>query len=154
MDIKSERGPYDMTLRFWSDDVPLEAIVRALGLVVGGLQRRGEPIINPKARSRRIAPKHFASVAQARMSDEGDVAPWVGHTLRQIEGCPALVDRLRSGTAEALLWIAVLGHDPIPPPLGIEAHLAGFATRIGARILIEDYNREDPDGSPRKTWLG
>ena len=31
---KSWVGPYDMTLRFWSDDVPMEPIVRKLSLIV------------------------------------------------------------------------------------------------------------------------
>ena len=147
-------GPYDMTLRFWSTNVPMGPIVQDLGLVVGSLQRRGEPIIRSKARPRRIAPKHFASVAHARTSDEGDVPPWVSHTLERIEGRPALVDLLRSGAVEALLWIAVLGHDPTPPPLVVEASLAGSATRVGAKIMVEDYNRHDAGGVPMKAWFG
>ena len=154
MSFSSEKGPYDMTLRLWSDDVFLEPIVRELGLVIHGLQKRGEPIVNAKARLQRIAPKHFASVAQARTPDEGYVLTWIERTLQQIEGKPALVDRLRSGAVEALLWIAVLGQDPIPPPLVIAASLAGSATRVGAKIMVEDYNRYDVDGVPMKTWFG
>ena len=154
MICKSKTGPYDMTLRFWSDDVFMEPIVRQLGLVIHGLQKRGEPIINAKARSRRVAPRHFASVAQARTPDEGDVPNWIDYTLQRIESQPALVDRLRSGAVEALLWIAVLGHDPIPPPLVIAASLSGSATRVGAKIMVEDYNRYDAGGVPMKTWFG
>ena len=154
MSFKSKAGPYDMTLRFWSDDIFMEPIVRELGLVIHGLQKRGEPIVNANARSRRIAPKHFASVAQARTHDEDDVPTWINHALKRIEGQPALVDRLRSGAVEALLWIAVLSYDPIPPPLVIEASLASSAMRVGAKIMVEDYNRYDADGVPTKTWFG
>ena len=101
-----------------------------------------------------IARRHFASVAQARTSDEGDVPAWVDHALRQIEGQPTLIEFLRSGAVEALLWIAVLGYASIPPPLIFDASLVSVATRLGAKIMIEDYNRCDAGGIPRKVFFG
>ena len=152
--VPTRTSAFDMTLRFWSDDIPMKPIVRGMDLIAEHMHERGEPIVAPSARSRRIAPRHHASVAHARTSDGGDVPPWVDYTLSRIEGRPALIDRLRSGAVEALLWIAVLGHDPIPPPLVIAASLSGSATRVGAKIMVEDYNRYDADGVPMKTWFG
>lgn len=154
MPIRTRTAAFDMTLRFWSHDIVMEPTVRGMDLVAEHSHRRGEPIVAPNARSRRVAPRHYASIAHARTSDEGGALTWIGHTLQRIEGQPALVDLLRSGTVEALLWIAVLGHDPIPPPLVIAASLSCSATRVGAKIMVEDYNRYDADGVPMETWFG
>ena len=143
-----------MSLALSSHDVPMEPIVRGMGLVAKHLHKRGEPIINPRHPSRRIATKHYASVAHARSTDEKDVSTWLDHTIRHINDQPALAGLIRAGKVEAIPWIAVMPHDPSPSPMRFDPSLVGSATRLGARILIEDYNREDPDGSPKKTWIG
>ena len=143
-----------MSLALSSHDVPMEPIVRSMGLVAKHLHRRGEPIVLATSPARPIASKHYALVAHARSSDETDVPAWLDHTARRIDGQPALAGMIRAGAVEAIAWIAVMPHDPTPAPLRIDPSLINAAARLGARILIEDYNREDPDGSPEKTWLG
>ena len=54
---------------------------------------------------------------------------------------------------EALLSIAVVGTDLIPPPLVIEAPLGDVATRLDAEIMVEDCNRSDTGEHPMETWF-
>ena len=82
------------------------------------------------------------------------MSTWLDHTIRRIDDQPALAGMIRAGTVEAIPWIGVMPHDPTPAPLRLDPSLVDLATRLGARILIEDYNREDADGSPKKIWFG
>lgn len=144
---------YDMSLRLWSDDVPMAPIVQDLGVDVTHLYERGQPIINPKARSRRIADRHYAAFAQTKTSNEADIPVWLDDTLRRLDAHPSLPGLMRSGRVEALLWIATLGGDPTPPPVEVDPARVATATRLGARIFVEDYHRFDEGGVPVKRWL-
>ncbi len=146
---------YDMSLRLWSDDVPMKPIVQDLGVDVTHLYERGQTIINPKARSRRIANRHYASLAQTETSNEADIPAWLDDTLRRLDGHPSLPALMRSGRVEALLWIATLGGDRAlpPPPVQVDPARVAAATRLGARIFVEDYHRFDEGGVPQKRWL-
>ena len=147
--------PFLMNLALSSHDVVMEPIVRDMGLVAKHLHKRGEPIFNPKHPSRRIATKHYASVAHARGSDETDVSAWLDHAVSLINNRPALAGMIRAGIVEAMPRIGVMIHDPMPPPLRFDPSLVDAVTRLGARILIEDYNRENAEGLvPRVTWIG
>ena len=139
-----------MSLALSSNDVPMEPVIRSMGLTA----KHREPIVLATSPARPIANKHYASLAHARSSDETAVPAWLDQTVRRINDQPALVSMIPAGAVEAIAWIAVMPHDPTPAPLRVDKHLVDVATRLGARILIEDYNREDPDGSPEKTWLG
>ena len=144
-----------MSLALSSSDVPMEPIVRSLGMVAKHLHKRGEPIVLPTSPARPIASKHYALVAHARSSDEKDVSAWLDRTVRHISDRSFLADMIRAGTVEAMPWIGIMIHDPTPPPLQLDPSLVKAVTRLGARILIEDYNRENAEGLvPRVTWIG
>lgn len=146
---------YDMSLRLWSDDVPMQPVVRDLGMNVTHLYERGQTIILPKGRSRPIADQHYASLAKIKTSNEADIATWLDDTLRRLDGHPSLPGLMRSGRVEALLWIATLGGDRAlpPPPVEVDPARVATATRLGARIFVEDYHRFDEGGVPGKRWL-
>ena len=108
-----------------------------------------------KGLSRLIATKHYASLAHARSSDETVVSAWLDHTVRRINDQPALAGMIRTGVVEAMPWIGIMVHDPMPSPLRFDPSLVEAVTRLGARILIEDYNRENAEGLvPQVTWIG
>ena len=146
---------FDMSLALSSSDVAMEPVVRRMGLVAEHLHKRGEPIMLRRGLSRLIATKHYASVAHARSSDETAVSAWLDHTVRRINDQPALAGMIRTGVVEAMPWIGIMVHDPMPPTLRFDPSLVEAATRLGARILIEDYNRENAEGLvPQVTWIG
>ena len=147
-------GPFVMFLALSSHDVLMGPIVRSMGMVAKHLHKRGEPIVLATSPARPVASKHYASLARARRSDETAVPAWLDQTVRRINDQPALVSMIRAGAVEAMAWIAVMPHDPTPAPLRVDKHLVDVATRLGTGILIEDTNREDPDGSPENAWLG
>ena len=129
-------------------------LVASMGLVAKHLHRRGEPIDRPKYPSLRPAAKHYASVCNARSADEAGVSAWLGHTLRLVEAHPDLVVLIGEGKVEAMPWIGVMIHDPVPPPLRFDPSLVALARRLGARILVEDYNREESEGHvPQVAWI-
>ena len=145
---------FKISLALSSEDVPMEPIVRSMGLIAKHLHKRGEPIVLATSPARPIANKHYASVTHEKSSDEKDVSAWLDRTIRHINGLPVLADMIRVGTVEAMPWIGIMVHDPMPPPLRFDLNLVDAVTRLGGRILIEDYNRKDADGSPKKTWFG
>ena len=81
-----DRPTYDISLRLWSDDVPMQPIVQDLGMDATHLYERGQPIINPKVRSRPIADRHYASLAKTKTSNEADIPVWLADTLRRLDG--------------------------------------------------------------------
>ena len=133
--------------------MPMQPIVQDLGMDATHLYERGQPIINPKVRSRPIADRHYASLAKTKTSNEADIPVWLDDTLRRLDGHPTLPGLMRSGRVEALLWIATLGGRALPPPVHVDPARVATATRLGARIFLEDYHRFDDGGMPVKKWL-
>ena len=155
MTAKPSRDPFVTSLALSSLDVPMEPLIASMGLVAKHLHTRGELIDNPKYPSLKPATQHYASVCNARSADETGVSVWLEHTLRLVAGRPDLVALIGEGRVEAMPWIGVMIHEPVPPLLRFDPSLVALAKRLGARILIEDYNREQSEGHvPQVTWLG
>ncbi len=155
MNNKKQISLFDMSLALSSHDVPMESIVRSMGMIAKHLHKRGEPIVLATSPARPIASKHYALIAHAKSSDEKDVSAWLDRTIRHVSDQSILADMIRAGTVEAMPWIGIMIHDPVPPPLRFDPSLVEAVTRLGAKILIEDYNRENAEGLvPQVTWIG
>lgn len=151
-DEVSDDKPFDMTLRLWSDSVPLDLIASQTGLKAGRLHRKGE---QTQVRGRvieGIVDRHFASIARAR-GEEEEVANWIKSTLDSIESHHDLVQHLTAGNIEGLLWIARLrgGDGSSMPP--IDPALVDLASGKGLRIFLENYTDFDREGVPKREWL-
>lgn len=147
---EENKHPIDLSLRLWSDDIPLKPIVASLGVAADHLHLKGERMGETGLLANRVAKRHYASLASARGNDAADVADWLRRMSDRLASHPPLLDLLRAEKAEALFWIAIL-RGPLPTP-SIDADLVTRVANLGARILLENYT-EEADDLPTKTWL-
>jgi hypothetical protein len=139
----------DLSLRLWSDRIPLEPIVRRLGFSVQNLHVAGQPIPRHRGAAARVAHAHYASTANFAAHEDTEVLNWIRHTLEGLSKDPQFETLLRSGEIEATLWIAVLASRPMPSP-NLPADVLSLAKALNLSILSENYTVPNP---PEKIWL-
>lgn len=147
-DSGGKTSKYDLSLRFWSDDLGLEPLVAPLG-PLQYIHRRGEE--TRVAGRLRPAPRHFASVAATIVHDPADVDDWLRTDLAALAAQSRLIGYLRTGEVEALFWIAIFGRDPVPVP-AVAPDIVRDARALGVGLLIENYT-DLATGTPAKTWV-
>ena len=145
------RSSFDMSLRVWSDDLPLRPIVGKIDSDESHFHVKGEPIAVSGYLAGKLAKRHYAALANATARQEDDVRIWLARTSAELAEQEELSRVLVNGQAEAVFWIAVFGDAPSPGPLLQEDVVTSLVNR-GARILIENYTQDGPD-CPSKTWL-
>jgi hypothetical protein len=141
----------DMSLRLWSDQVPLKPLLKKLNLEVRHEHEMGQPIASAGRFAGRLADRHYMSLAH-REGDDNDVGPWLENILAAIASNPALSDCLNSGVVTATAWFALFGDDERSPPR-ISSELIAAASRSHVKLFIENYTRFDSEGIPEKNWL-
>ena len=151
-DELSDHKPFDMTLRLWSDSVPLEPIVALMGLKAEHLHRIGEPRQVRGRALRGTVDRHYASLARTRGTEE-DVTKWIQSTLNIIGLHQQLVKDLKGERIEGLLWITRLRGDDGSPMPTIEPALVDSACEEGLRIFLENYTDFGEEGAPKREWL-
>ncbi|SFJ78228.1 hypothetical protein [Methylobacterium brachiatum] len=150
---KVRRHPIDVSLRLTSRQAPLDDVVEHLGLPVVQRHRLGEPMAETGPLSRRIADTHYASLAVSEDAYGAGVAASVERVAASVSAQAALVEGLRAGWIEGMIWIAVLGRVPTPTP-ELPAELVARVAALGLVIFLENYSTWDGEGdAPPKTWL-
>ncbi len=144
-------------LRLWSDSEPLTPVVHASGHpwpvhYVKGQTIPARGIVKP-----RIASKHFASSEDIKYDNIKYIVPVLSQWLDEIEsGAPPITGLAKEGKLEAVLWVAIFGHDEVATP-SLPAELDMRAKEAGVQILIENYTIEDMDPErevPTKSFFG
>lgn len=151
--MRERLHPFDMSLRLWSDDVPLRGPLAEAGLDAAHLHVRGEPMAEAGALAGRAARRHYASAAGVEGRDGAEVEAWLAATMDGVAGAAALRAELRLGRVEGVLWVAILGRVPLDAPV-IAPALAARAEDLGLRISLENYTRPDEEPFPGQVWIG
>jgi hypothetical protein len=151
-DRVSDQKPFDMTLRLWSDSIPLDFVTSQTGLKVGRIHRLGEPREVRGRVIKDIVDRHSVSLARASGTEE-DVLDWLRSTLRAVGSDQQLVKELRAGQIEGLLWISRLRGDDGSSMPSIEPDLVGLASEKALRIFLENYTDFGEEGAPKREWL-
>ena len=141
----------DLSLRLWSDLVPLASIAERLRLPVEHQHTLGEVIPQHRGAARRVARKHYVSLSRREAHTDKEVAQWGRETLAQLKDYQALSELLLQGRVEATLWIAIFGRHPVETP-AFSSDLVNLAEGLNVSILIENYTREGGE-VPEKVWL-
>lgn len=141
-----------MSLRLWSEKIPLRPIAEELGVTLDHLHIAGEPMAREGRLAERRAPRHYASVQKVQGANDADVAAWCRLVINKIESQELLVGFLRTGEIVGTLWIAVLGSQLSPMP-NILADVVNAAVRLKLGILLENYTDLSENGVPKKSWL-
>jgi hypothetical protein len=145
--------PFEMSLRLWSDTLPLASPTERLRLPRSHLHIKGEHVALEGPLAKIIARRHYASVAVASGVNGTDVDAWLLSTSVAIESVPAIIEGLRKHEIEGVFWIAMFGSEPLPAP-NIRSNIIERIAALGAKILIENYTDLSPlDGNPEKIWL-
>jgi hypothetical protein len=141
----------DMSLRLWSEQVPLKPLLKKLNFEVRHEHELGQPIASTGRFAGRLADRHYTSLAHME-GDDNDVGPWLEKILAAVASNPELSSFLNSGAVTATAWLALFGDDERSPPK-ISSELIAAASRSHVTLLIENYTRFDSEGIPEKNWL-
>ena len=141
----------DLSLRLWSDRVPLAPIAERLGFRIEHLHVVGQIIPKHRGAKERVARAHYVSVAHLQACSDEEVLLWGGQILEALKRDNELVTMLHQSRVEATLWISVLGREPVEPPRP-GGDLLRLAEGLNVGVLIENYTRVDAD-VPEKIWL-
>ena len=150
---KIRHNPIDLSLRLTSRQVPLDDVVEHLGLPVVQRHRLGEPLAETGPLARRVADAHYAALAVSEDADVAGATASVERVAASVSAQTALVEGLRRGRIEGVIWIAVLGRVPTATP-ELPAELVARVAALGLVVFLENYSTWDGEGdTPPKTWL-
>jgi hypothetical protein len=141
----------DMSLRLWSERIPLTPIIKELGVAVSYVHVAGQAMASEGRLAGRTALRHYASVAKTKGEDDADVSAWCRQIIAKVDLQKSLVDLLLEGEIEGVLWIAVLGPEPSPMP-SLPADIVNTAAQLKLKILLENYTNLSGE-VPEKLWL-
>jgi hypothetical protein len=133
-----------MSLRLWSDRIPMKPILQQLGVEVTHLHEADLPMATEGPLAGRLARRHYASIGTSETDSDSDVA-WCCLIVAKVASANMLVDHLASNEIEASLWIAIFEKGLAPYP-EIPADIIKRAEQIGLRqrqpageILVARY---------------
>ena len=154
--LRPHRNPYfKANLRLWSDTEPLASVVRASPRRWKTVDVKGETIPARGRVTARIAQQHYASSEDEKYENIEDVAQVLSQWLDEIENdAPPIKALAESGKINAVLWVAIFGHDEIATP-ALPAELDTRAKQAGVKILLENYTiMDEKTGNPVKGFYG
>lgn len=125
---------YKLSLRLWSDTVPLRPVISVIGYPVQHIHVKGRPIEVPAGKPTRIAPHHYASIASAQVQTEHEVSDW----LFRVAGRLSQLDSVALDGLEIVFWIAIFGRVRAENP-EIARYIVDLISSLGANIFVENY---------------
>jgi hypothetical protein len=152
MNSPSDKLKIDMSLRLWSEQVPLQSIINTLDVTPGHLHVAGEPMARDGRLAERHASRHYASLDNAYAASDADVCAWCRSVIIKIESHESLVGFLHTGNITATLWIAVFGTKSSPMP-NLSKDIIERASQLNLSVLLENYTDLTEGGVPKKLWV-
>ena len=143
----------DMSLRLWSEQIPLKPIFDALDVTLDHLHVAGEPMARDGRLAERRARRHYASLENTQSGNEADVTSWCRRVIEKIESRKSLVGALQTGQIVGTLWIAVLGSSRPVQVANLPADVVEAAEKLNLGVLLENYTDMSDGGIPKKTWF-
>ena len=115
-------------------------------------QRPNDP--RGRAGANRISLRHYASSETIESGNIKNIPAVLSKLLDDFESkSPAIFEFTRIGEVEAVLWVAIIGYDPVDVP-DLSETLVKKAKGAGVKILMENYTVMDKEtGNPAKTWI-
>ena len=147
------RLPIDMSLRFWSDTIPLKDLTERVSSSVQFSHVPGKLMSERGVLSKRTAARYYVSLTSERTNDNDGVSKWINQIIFKLKSEAEILELIKNGKIECVIWIAILACDRAPL-INIKSDVLDFSSLIGFGILLEDYNNIDSNGeSPKKIWL-
>ena len=124
-----------MSLRLWSERIPLAPVVEQLNFAASQLHVTDRPMAKDGRLAERLARRHYASAANANDRNDADVSTWCRLIMSGIASQASIVDLLRTGQIDGVLWITVLGGESAPTP-ELTEDIVKSATQLKLDIFL------------------
>ena len=137
----------DVSLRFWSINVPFGSIAQRLDLKVDVLHNRNDKFYTKTGTKYLIAENNYLCAEHYHLSNIADVFNWCVRILDLVSKDGHVLDMIKSKSIDAAMNVAVFpsysGNN-----IQIEKGVVGRANSLGIKIWLEDY-KNLLDGNPR-----
>ena len=131
-------GNFAISLRLWSDTIPLEDLGEQLGLRVDHLHMKGQPKLLASGLSKHPALTHFLGVESFETSDIRAIEEWFERVLSSMDAVPELKNRLLTQEVTGSIVMALFPNDQYQD-LNISVKTIQRAEEMRVAIELEDY---------------
>ena len=150
--LSSNKNRMDISLRMWSDHVPIAALVKRSKLKLRHCHVLGQPIVIHGQVTSRIAPRHYVSVENLKTDEVSEILTWLDSTAHKINDIGDVLIHANSGKIDIIIWLAIFAEDMNISGL-IEKYMQSQIRLLPLKFLIENYVKLDEEGIPRKKWI-